>query len=460
MGARRAVEGGGVNEAVKRGAVTGLRRFKPYPSYKDSGVEWLGEIPAHWEAVRSKRLFTLRNVRAHPEDIQLTASQQHGVIPQTEFMAREGRRVVQVLTGADILKRVEANDFVISMRSFQGGIEWSRYSGAISSAYVVLAPSASVWHPFFFYLLKSKHYIQALQSTSDLVRDGQALRYENFTQVALLFVPFDEQRTIGAFLDRETARVDALVAKKERLMQLLQEKRTGLITRAVTKGLDPTVPMKGSGVEWLGEIPAHWEVRRLKDIVPAITVGIVVTPAKYYVDEGVPCLRSLNITRGHIDLTDIVFISPWANDLHRKSKIFVGDVIVVRTGKAGTAVVVPPELDGANCIDLLIIRRSGMLDSRFLYYFINSPATLAQVEAHSVGAIQEHYNTATLAELQVPGVPLAEQRAIAAFLDRETAKLDTLMAKVRHAIDLLKELRATLISAAVTGKIDVRQEAA
>jgi type I restriction enzyme S subunit len=133
---------------------------------------------------------------------------------------------------------------------------------------------------------------------------------------------------------------------------------------------------------------------------------------------------------------------------------------VVRTGKAGAAVVVPPELDGSNCIDLLIIRRSAGTDSRFLYHFINSPSTLGQVEAHSVGAIQEHYNTGTLAELRVPGIPLSEQRAIAAFLDRETARIDALVAKVRDAIERLKELRTALISAAVTGKIDVREEAA
>jgi type I restriction enzyme S subunit len=210
----------------------------PTVPMKDSGVEWLGEIPAHWEVVRSKRLFTLRNVKALPDDTQLTASQQYGVIPQSEFMAREGRRVVQVVTGADILKHVETNDFVISMRSFQGGIEWSPYSGAISSAYVVLAPSREVWHAYFVHLLKSKRYIQALQSTSDLVRDGQALRFENFTQVPLPAVPPAEQRTIAAFLDRETARIDALVAKVREAIERLKELRTALISAAVTGKID------------------------------------------------------------------------------------------------------------------------------------------------------------------------------------------------------------------------------
>ena len=220
---------------VTRAVTKGLNPTVPM---KHSGVEWLGEIPMHWEVTRSKNLFSLRNVRALPDESQLTASQQYGVIFQSDFMAREGRRVVQVITGAEILKHVEAKDFVISMRSFQGGIEWSQFSGAISSAYVVLAPSQQVWHPFFVHLFKSRRYIQALQSTSDLVRDGQALRFENFVQVALPVVPPQEQRAIAAFLDRETARIDALVGKVRDAIDLLKELRTALISAAVTGKID------------------------------------------------------------------------------------------------------------------------------------------------------------------------------------------------------------------------------
>jgi len=220
-----------INRAVTKG-------LDPTVPTKDSGVEWLGVIPAHWEVVRSKRLFRLRNMRALASDSQLTASQQHGVIPQADFMALEGRRVVQVVTGADILKHVEARDFVISMRSFQGGIEWSPHSGAISSAYVVLAPLGGVCHSYFAYLLKSERYIQALQSTSDLVRDGQALRFDNFAQVALPAVPFAEQRDIAVYLERQSSRIDALVAKMRSAVDRLKEYRTAIISAAVTGKID------------------------------------------------------------------------------------------------------------------------------------------------------------------------------------------------------------------------------
>jgi type I restriction enzyme S subunit len=272
--------------------------------------------------------------------------------------------------------------------------------------------------------------------------------------------PFDEQRAIAAFLDRETAKIDALVAKKRRLIELLQDKRTALITRAVTKGIEQAVPMKGSGLDWLGAMPEHWQLKKLKYVVPGVTVGIVVTPAKYYVADGVPCLRGVNISGGTIDLSDLVFIDSAANELHEKSRIWEGDVLVVRTGQAGAAVIVPPELSGANCIDLLIIRRSALIRSEFLTYILNSDAARVQVERDSVGAIQSHYNTSMLADLLVALPPPDEQDRIVSFVRDCLGHLDALVETVRRGIAGLQELRAALVSAAVTGKIDVRGEAA
>ncbi|MBI3411413.1 MAG: restriction endonuclease subunit S [Planctomycetes bacterium] len=268
--------------------------------------------------------------------------------------------------------------------------------------------------------------------------------------------PLIEQQAIAAFLDRETARIDALIAKKTRLIDLLQEKRAALISHAVTKGLTPNAPMKDSDVEWFGSLPSHWNIKRLKYIVPGITVGIVVTPAKYYVDEGVPCLRSLNISSSRIITDDIVYISPESNELHRKSKIHAGDIVIVRTGQTGTAAVVSDTLDGANCIDLVIVRRSKRVLSDYLHYFINSRAAARQVEAKTVGSIQGHYNTSTVGDLLVPMPPLLEQDQIVTALNDQCGRLDRLASTVTDGLDRLREYRSTLISAAVTGKIDVR----
>lgn len=205
---------------------------------KESGIEWLGKIPMHWKVVQSRRLFALRKSTALPSDQQLTAAQKYGVIYQDDFVEREGRRVVQVIKGGDILKHVEPNDFVISMRSFQGGIEGCKYRGSISSAYVVLIPSELVDFDYFTYMFKSEQYIQALQSTTNLVRDGQALRYSNFTLVDLPLVPLEEQRQIAIFLGEETKKIDALIEKSNRFVDLLKERRSALISAAVTGKID------------------------------------------------------------------------------------------------------------------------------------------------------------------------------------------------------------------------------
>ena len=220
-----------INQAVTRG-------IDPHVELVDSNVRWLREIPAHWDVISSRRFFKERKQRARSDADQLTASQKHGVIRQQDFIEREGVRVTQVLLNPEILKQVEAGDFVISMRSFQGGIEFSKYSGSISSAYVPLAPSSKLAPEYYRHVFKSAGYIQALQSTSNLVRDGQALRFENFSMVPLPCPPRAEQQKIAAHLDHRCAQIDALISKSVEMIETLREYRSALITNAVTGKID------------------------------------------------------------------------------------------------------------------------------------------------------------------------------------------------------------------------------
>jgi len=201
---------------------------------KDSGVEWIGDIPVHWEIVKSKRLFIARKERARKSDLQLTASQKHGVIYQKDYMKLEGRKVTQVETNYEILKRVEPNDFLISMRSFQGGIEYCRYEGSVSSAYVSLIPIKHVVSEYFKYLFKSYVYIQALASTSNLVRDGQALRFDNFSLVDLMIIPEKEQESIAKYLDNQIPKIDNTIDLQQQQITKLKEYKTTLIDSVVT----------------------------------------------------------------------------------------------------------------------------------------------------------------------------------------------------------------------------------
>jgi len=223
-------------QAVISHAVT--KGLDPSAPMKDSGVEWLGDVPAHWEISQSRRMFGVRSEPALPGDQMLTASQKYGVIFQADFVEREGRRVVEVIMGKDSLRHVEPDDFVISMRSFQGGLEWSQLRGSTSFHYVMVTPIKWVHPPFFACLFKSLPYIQALRATTDLIRDGQEIRYSHFVKVPLPVIPLEEQKQIAAFLSVEVGRYDGLLEKSEEFIQLLQERRAALISAAVTGKID------------------------------------------------------------------------------------------------------------------------------------------------------------------------------------------------------------------------------
>ena len=217
-----------ITEAVTKG-------LNPNVEMKDSGVAWCPQIPSHWQYTNPKGLFGLRTDRAFRNDCQLTASQEYGIVYQDEYMEKTGNKVVTVTKDFSILKHVEPDDFVISMRSFQGGLEYSNKRGCISSAYVMLIPNKEfVYAPFYRWFFKSSKYINALQSTSNLVRDGQAMRYANFVKVPLFIVPIEEQKAIASYLDEKIEKVNSILAAKKNQLEILSNYKKSLIYEYVT----------------------------------------------------------------------------------------------------------------------------------------------------------------------------------------------------------------------------------
>lgn len=222
-----------LREAVISNATT--RGIKKNRSLKSSGVEWLPEIPADWNVLSPKVVFTQRKDRAIKGERQLTASQKHGIMYQDDYMKEEGVRIVTVEKDFNILKHVEPDDFVISMRSFQGGLEYSYLRGCISSAYVMLIPNHKyVYSEYYKWFFKSDKYINALQSTSDLIRDGQALRYANFVKLKLFDIPIEEQKEIADYLNKKVPKIDSLITEKESLINDLEAYKKSLIYEVVT----------------------------------------------------------------------------------------------------------------------------------------------------------------------------------------------------------------------------------
>ena len=279
--------------------------------------------------------------------------------------------------------------------------------------------------------------------------------------IPIAIPPMVEQRAIAAFLDRETARIDGLVARKERLVELLQEKRTALITRAVTRGLDPNVPMKDPGVEWLGKIPAHWNMKRLWHLTPRdrqIMYGIVLPGPN--VEVGVPIVKGGDVVATRLKLDALAKTTFEIESHYVRSRLQGGDLVYSIRGSIGKVEIVPDELEGANLTqDAARVAHTKVTDGRWLLYALRSKIVFGQLEAGALGATIKGINIRDLKRVLVPVPPKSEQIEIASFIDTETREIENLSSKIRAAINLLKEFRTALISGAVTGKIDVREEA-
>lgn len=418
---------------------------RAHSEYFDSGSEWLGRIPTGWRVVRSKSLFTQRKERAFPGDEQLTASQEFGVIPQKEFMEKDGHRVTQVITGMDILKHVEPNDFVISMRSFQGGIELSKHRGCISSAYVALIPSEKIDPTFFSFLLKSKTYIQALQRTTNLVRDGQALRFENFSLVDLPLIPLSEQREIASFLRKKISQVDLVIQKKEHLIQLLKEKRTALISNVVTRGLNPKTKLKQSGIDWLSNIPEEWRIMRVKHVFRLSNEknnGADV-PLLSLTQKGIKT-RDLSTNEGQ-----------WAANYENYTRVRVGD-IVFNPMDLVSGSVDNSTMEGIISLGYTVLRPFKEMEHKFYKYYFKWHYLQRIFFPFGQGVSTDHRWTLkdkTLMNFPIVYPPLEEQEVIGKYIEGKEKSFFNAENLILSQIEKLKEYRSSLIYSAVTGKI-------
>ncbi|MCX5042471.1 restriction endonuclease subunit S [Aldersonia sp. NBC_00410] len=381
------------------------------------------------------------------------------MVYQDEYMASRGTRVVQVIEGQAGLKHVSAGDFVISLRSFQGGIEWSAAPGKISPAYTVLTPRRRVVERYFVYLLKSDGFIQELRSTSNQLRDGQSLGVEHFAQVPVPLPPPTEQEEISRFLDRETAKIDALIAKQAQLIATVREDRTATITRAVTTGLDSRVLMKASELEWIGEIPAHWTATRLGRLCRSISDGPHFSPS--YVDDGVMFLSARNVKVDGWFLEDAKYISEDDyKEFSRRVVPEVGDVLYTKGGTTGVARAVDLTQRFQVWVHVAVLKlRQGLVTPDYLAYALNSSACYEQSQLYTRGATNQDLGLTRMVRIVLALPPLDEQSEIVKFLDERCGNIDALIAKATEVIETLREYRSALITDAVTGKIDVRAAA-
>ena len=437
-------------------------RFRPYPEYRDSGVEWLGEIPAHWKATPLKRQFRVVN-GSTPKSGE--PDNWDGDIPWVtpEDLGRMNGRALQepirYLTRKGYescgTQMVRAGSLILSTRAPIGHLALAGTAICTNQGCRSLVFRHAGDETYFYFQLRAARPMLEAAGRGSTFKE---LGSEYLGSVDLIVPPPDEQRAIGSFLDRETAKIDGLVARKERLIELLREKRTALITRAVTRGLDPNVLMKDSGVEWLGEIPAHWELTRLKHILRRCDYGISESLG------GSGDIRVL--TMAHVQHGEVVLPDDGSIDaIDRTLVLESGDLLFNRTnsrelvGKVGIFRGDPG--DQVTFASYLVrLTACENVETEWLNYLLNSAGVLGTARSMALLSVnQANLNPTKYQQIVVPIPAFSEQQTIAEFVRCETTRMDRLTTKVRDAIDHLQEYRTALISAAVTGKIDVREAA-
>lgn len=425
--------------------------FPAYERYKESGVEWLGRVPSHWAVTSFKRISALEMGQSPSSE---DCNQEGSGLPFLQGCAEFGTSHPTPKQYCEVPpKTCLAGDLLISVRAPVGAINIADQPYGIGRGLCAIRASR-LDRDFLKYAVIS----QVDQLTS--VATGStylAVTVADVGDTKLVAPPVAEQRAIAAFLDRETTKIDALVEAQERLIALLKEKRQAVIFHAVTKGLDPSAPMKDSGVEWLGQVPAHWEVTALKRLCTLITDGAHISPET---ENGVYCFVSTrDVSQAGIDFDGCLRTSEASYEyLYRTGcQPEVGDVLFSKDGTIGRTVVVREHRDFVVASSLIIIRPNReVLDAEFLDFLCQSDAIQDQVESFVKGAGLPRLSIANL--MRVIGIfpPIHEQRLIATSLAGTSVRFTALIAEAEAAIALLQERRAALISAAVTGKIDVR----
>ena len=418
-----------------------------YDKYKDSGIAWIGEIPEHWELRKGKNLFKLRNSKGNNNAILLAATQKYGMIPQSQV---EGVVQVKLNTDLNTFKTVHKNDYVISLRSFQGGFEMSEYEGVCSPAYQVFYSTVPCCYYFFKYMFKSYGFVSQINAFTLGIREGKNIQYDDFSLMKLPLPPIPEQQSIATYLDKKCGAIDELIALQEEMISKLQSYKQSVITEAVTKGLDKNVPLKDSGIEWIGEIPEHWEIRKIKNIF-LLSTGT--TPKDFdKISEG-DNLINWYTPSDILDSSNDLFSSQRKLSekvIHdNKISLFpIGTLLYVGIGASAGKIGYVNESGYSNQQITGLIPLEGY--SRFYFYYLN--VLKDKIRDNAFFTTLPIINNAYLGQELIPYPPLPEQQSIANYLDQKCSEIDELISIKQEKIEKLKDYKKSLIFECVTGK--------
>lgn len=428
--------------------------YKPYPKYKNSNIPWLGEIPEHWRPTHIKGITKTYSEKGKPELELLSVYRDYGVIKKSSRNDNHNK------PGMDLssYKVVHPNTLVLNkMKTWSGSLGVSNYFGIVSPAYITCKIDLEqVETKYLNYLLRCKNYVFEYNRLSYGVRPSQwDMRYQDFKLIPIYLPPKQEQIAIAHFLDYKLAKINRFIQKKNQLIKLLNEQKAAIINQAVTKGLDPNAKMKDSGIEWLGEIPEHWEVRKLKYVANVVLGKMLCNEDKggYFKK---PYLKSKNIQWLNVDVSDVeeMWFSEEELKIYRLKK---GDLILSEGGEVGKTCMWNNELDECyiqNSAHKVTIKGENV-NTYFLYLF-NTYGKKGGFDSIVNRVSIAHLTKDKLINIKCLIPTLSEQQQIVSHIEKETATINTTISKIEKELALVEEYKTALIAEAVTGKIDVR----
>ena len=437
-----------------------IEGLRPYPAYRDSGVPWIGSVPHGWDIRRNGRLFAERKETGFPDLPILEVSLKTGV----RIRDFESSKRKQIMGDRKSYKRAAKGDLAYNMmRMWQGAVGLVPVDGLISPAYVVARPLPGTVSAYFAYLYRTAQYMGEVNTYSrGIVPDRNRLYWDQFKQIPTPVPPPNEQAAIVKFIDHADRRIRRYIRAMQQIVNLLDEQKWAIIQHAVIRGLEPNVRFKPSGVEWMGDMPEHWE------FVPLYRIGRFIRcrggSKADDADVGVPRIRYGELyTRFEFGIHRAHGFVAHAN-AYKYTPIQRGDVLFALSGETvddiGASAEYLSDTPGVCGGDVAVLRPTAALASGFLGYACRSRHAATQKALRCTGTTVKHIGIIGLSEVLIPVPPPDDQAAIVKLLDKTTNEADEALRRVRHGIDLLREYRTRLISDVTTGQLDVREAAA
>jgi len=426
-------------------------KYQAYADYKDSGVEWLGKIPSHWQYIRLKHVADLEGKKIEQDSTLKYVGMENIASGNGKYIAKDDTNPEGLSTSF-----LKGDVLFGKLRPYLAKSWLADFSGICSSEFLVLR-NKQVCPQFLNYYTLTDEFINQVDSSTY----GSKMPRASWDFISLMDVPVpldNESENIANFLGHETAKIDTLIEKQQQLIKLLKEKRQAVISHAVTKGLNANAPMRDSGVEWLGEVPEHWEIPKIGHcaFVTKLTGFEYTTLWRTSEDGEIIALRGFNVKDGKLDLYKAERISVDLSKKLARSKLSKGDIVFPCTGTIGNAALI--ENDDKFHINQNIAKISfeGKVSPKFAVYWLTSSFVRTLIDRNNMSGMQPVVLIGDIRKLPIPGMSLEEQDLITGYLDIQISKFNKIIGSGEQAIELMQERRTALISAAVTGKIDVR----